>query len=151
MRRIQQACLGGKLAPRRLRTAGGKNTGHHELPPVAKVVRTRRACAWAWPEPSCRHYNATHENATWARPTGVRFFETATCFNLLGSELAGELFRQVISSRFGMPSGNMRHQSLVQLPAPAALVARCRPRAGRDDDSGTPNATGSRTAPAIDE
>jgi hypothetical protein len=36
---------------------------------------------------------------------GASFFDTATCFNLLGSELAGEWFRQVMSSRFGMPSG----------------------------------------------
>ncbi len=34
---------------------------------------------------------------------GASFFENATCLNLLGSEPAGMLFRDVMSARFGMP------------------------------------------------
>lgn len=34
---------------------------------------------------------------------GASFFDNATCLNLLGSEQTGELFREVMCSRFGMP------------------------------------------------
>ena len=34
---------------------------------------------------------------------GASFFEQVTCFNLLGSETAGTLFRDVMCGRFGMP------------------------------------------------
>lgn len=34
---------------------------------------------------------------------GASFFDNATCLNLLGSEQAGAMFRDVMCSRFGMP------------------------------------------------
>ena len=34
---------------------------------------------------------------------GASFFDNATCLNLLGSEQAGAMFREVMCSRFGVP------------------------------------------------
>lgn len=37
--------------------------------------------------------------------TGTSFFNSASCFNLLGSQLVGELFRRIMGARFGLPVG----------------------------------------------
>jgi hypothetical protein len=36
---------------------------------------------------------------------GTRFFDNATCLNLLASQLVGELFRRIMGTRFGLPVG----------------------------------------------
>jgi hypothetical protein len=38
-------------------------------------------------------------------PSATGFFESASCFNLLGSQVGGELFRRIMGTRFGLPVG----------------------------------------------
>ena len=74
---------------------------------------------------------------------GTRFFDNANCFNLLGSQLVGELFRRIMGTRFGLPACNdpavsaqvrpLRHtpQRVSSCPAPDVDAGGCRTGSNR--------------------
>ncbi len=50
---------------------------------------------------------------------GTRFFDNATCFSLLASQLVGELFRRIMGTRFGLPVGtSLVHHTSSPWPRP---------------------------------
>lgn len=65
-------------------------TETHDEMLLAPATHFSRVAA---PAPRSQHSSATG------------FFESASCFNLLGSQVVGELFRRIMGARFGLPTG----------------------------------------------